>query len=327
MAILVTGGINSSQIKGKVGNNIFKRVNRQTVISAYQPKVRNPRTPAQRLVRSKFVEVTNGSRKLYNRTFRKYGLKLKGQSAYNAINKMNFNNPVVKSVGYADSFLPKFPTDNQRLIGVNNDLTNELVNYLAMRWFRQGNSDILVFGFSVPKGMFNYEGSSSSEPGILYIGTNLSVASFDLEVLVSGLYNTTVKASVDFSINERYGLDNDFTGIATAKEEVGGFYKYLLKVTTTMSLATDPANSNNYFISIFESVDAKSVGGATQVPAVQCYWPNVQKAARVGAVMLLFSDGQESDGLQGEGFGDYSSFYSKELVIAVNDFSERYPLT
>ena len=325
MAILVSGGINSSQIKGKVGNNIFKRVNGRTVIAAYQPIVRNPKTAAQRLTRSKFVELTKGSRKLYNRAFRKYGIKLKGQSAYSSINKMNFNNPVVKSVGYADSFLPKFPTDNQKLIGANNDLTNELVNYLAMRWFRQGTSDILVFGFSIPKGMFNYVGGG--EPGILYIGTNLSVASFDLEVLVSGLYVTTVKPRVEFSVNERYGLDNDIKGIATAKEDVGGFYKYVLKVTSTMNMASDPANSDNYFISIFDLIDAKTVGGATQVPAVQCYWPNVQKAARVGAVMLLFSEGQESDGLRGEGSGEYSSFYSKELVIAVNDFSERYPLS
>ena len=325
MAILVSGGINSSQIKGKVGNNVFKRVNRQTLISAYQPIVKNPRTPAQRLVRSKFVEVTKGSRMLYNRTFKKYGIKLKGESAYNAINKMNFNNPVVKSVGYADSFLPKFPTDNQKLIGVNNDLTNEVVNYLAMRWCHQGNTDILVFGFSIPKGMFNYGGGG--QPGTLYIGSNLSVASFDLEVLVSGLYLTTATSNVEFSINERYGVDSDIKGIATAKEEIGGFYKYILKVTTTLNLATDPANSNNYFISIFETIDAKSVGGAVQVPSVECYWPSVQKAARVGAVMLLFSEGQESDGLQGEGFGDYSSFYSRELVIAVNDFSERYTLT
>lgn len=325
MAILVSGGINSSQIKGKVGNNVFKRANKQTVISIYQPKVRNPRTPAQRLVRSKFVEVTNGSRKLYNRAFRKYGIKLKGHSAYSSINKMNFNNPVVKSVGYADSFLPKFPTDNQKLIGVNNDLTNEVVNYLAMRWLRQGTSDILVFGFSIPKGMFNYVGGG--EPGTLYIGTNLSIASLDLEVLVSGIYLTTVKSSVQFSVNERYSFDNDTKGIAPAKEDIGGFYKYIIKVTSTMNLANDPANSDNYFISIFDVIDAKTVGGAIQVPSVECYWPNVQKAARVGAVMLLFSEGQESDGLTGEGSGDYSSFYSRELVIAVNDFSERYPLT
>lgn len=325
MAILVSGGINSSQIKGKVGNNVFKRVNGQTVISAYQPIVRNPRTPAQRLVRSKFVEVTIGTRKLYDRTFRKYGVKLKGQSAYSAINKMNFNNPVVKSVGYADSFLPKFPTDNQKLIGVNNDLTNELVNFLAMRWFRQGTSDILVFGFSIPNGMFNYQGGG--ELGTLYVGTNLSFASFDLEVLVSGLYLTTVKSSVQFSVNERYGFDNDTKGLAPTKEEIGGFYKYILKVTTTMNLASDPANPDNYFISIFDVIDAKSVGGATQVPSVECYWPKVQKAARVGAVMLLFSEGQESDGLQGEGSGEYSSIYSRELVIAVNDFSQRYALS
>lgn len=325
MAILVSGGINSSQIKGKVGNNVFKRSNRQTIISAYQPIVKNPRTPAQRLVRSKFVEVTKGSRKLYDRAFRKYGIKLKGQSAYSAINRMNFNNPVVKSVGYADSFLPKFPTGNQKLIGVNNDLSNEVVNYLAMRWLRQDSSDVLVFGFSVPKGMFDYQGGG--QPGTLYIGTNLSIASFDLEVLVSGLYLTTVKTNVTFSVNERYGLDNDIKGLAPAKEDIGGFYKYILKVTSTMNLANDPANSDNYFISIFDVIDARTVGGATQVPFVECYWPNVQKAARVGAVMLLFSDGQESDGLRGGGSGDYSSFYSRELVIAVNDFSERYPLT
>lgn len=325
MAILVSGGINSSQIKGKVGNNVFKRSNKQTIISAYQPVVRNPRTPAQRLVRSKFVEVTSGSRKLYNRTFKKYGVKLKGHSAYSAINKMNFNNPVVKSVGYADSFLPKFPTDNQKLIGVNNDLTNELVNFLAMRWFRQGTSDVLVFGFSIPNGMFDYQGGG--EPGALYVGTNLSFASFDLEVLVSGLYLTTAKTNVHFSVNERYGFDNDKKGLATAKEDIGGFYKYVLKVTTTMNLASDPANPGNYFISIFDVIDAKSVGGATQVPSVECYWPKVQKAARVGAVMLLFSDGQESDGLRGEGSGEYSSIYSRELVIAVNDFSQRYALS
>ena len=323
MAILVSGGINSSQIKGKVGNNIFKRVNKQTVISAYQPRVRNPRTPAQRLVRSKFVEITNGSRKLYDRAFRKYGIKLKGQSAYSSINKMNFNNPVVKSVGYADNFLPKFPTDNQKLIGANNDLTNEVVNYLAMRWFHQENSDILVFGFSIPKGMFDYTGGG--QPGTICIGTNLSVKSFDLEVLVSGLYLTTVKSSVNFSVNERYGFDNDIKGIAPAKEDIGGFYKYILKVTCTLNLASDPANPNNYFISIFDLIDAKTVGGATEVPAVECYWPNVQKAARVGAVMLLFSDGQGSDGLQGN--SESSSFYFRELVIAVNDISERYPLT
>lgn len=323
MAILVSGGINSSQIKGKVGNNIFKRTNGQTVISAYQPIVRNPKTPAQRLVRAKFVEVTNGSRKLYNRAFKKYGIKLKGQSAYTAINRMNFNNPVVKCAGYADSFLPKYPTNNQKLIGVNNDLTNELVDYLAMRWVRQGNSDLLVFGFSIPKGMFNYVGGG--EPGNLYVGTNLSIESFDLEVLVSGLYLTTAKTTVQFDVNERYGFDNDRKGIAPAKEEIGGFYKYRIRVTTTMNLADDPANSNNYFISIFEPVDAKTVGGAVQVPAVECYWPTVEKAERVGAVMLLFSEGQASVSLRGD--DDYSSFYSRELVIAVNDVSKRYPLT
>ena len=223
MAILVSGGINSSQIKGKVGNNVFKRTNGQTVISAYQPVVRNPRTAAQRMVRAKFVEITRGSRLLYDRAFRKYGVKLKGHSAYTSLLRMVFNNPVVKSVGYADNFLPKYPSNNQKLIGTNTDLSNEIFAYLAIRWFRptaQGE-DRYNICLSIPKDLFNY--TPSGTPGKIYVGTNIPMDSLVFEVLLQGLYRATLKVPLlNFAINSRYGVDSDNTAIAKTVGEIGG---------------------------------------------------------------------------------------------------------
>ena len=187
MAILVSGGINSSQIKGRVGNNVFKRVGRRTIISAYQPIVKNPRTPAQRMVRSKFVEVSKGTRILFDRAFRKYGVKLKGHSAYTSLLRMVFNNPVVKSVGYAGNFLPKYPTNNQKLIGANTDLSNEIFAYLDIRWFRptaQG-ADGYHLCLSIPIGIFNY--TPNGTPGKIFVGTYIPMDSLVFEVLLQGL--------------------------------------------------------------------------------------------------------------------------------------------
>ena len=233
MAILVSGGINSSQIKGKVGNNVFKRTDGQTVISAYQPIVRNPRTPAQRMVRAKFVEVTKGSRLLYDRAFRKYGVKLKGHSAYTSILRMVFNNPVVKSVGYAGSFLPKYPSNNQKLIGTNTDLSNEIFAYLDIRWLRataQGQDEYALC-LSIPKGLFNY--TPNGTPGKIYVGTNIPMESLVFEVLLQGLYRATFKVPLlNFSINERYGVDSDNTAIGTTADSIGGMYKLLFHFPT-----------------------------------------------------------------------------------------------
>ena len=238
MAILVSGGINSSQIKGKVGNNVFKRTNKQTIISAYQPVVRNPRTPAQRMVRAKFVEVTRSSRLLYDRAFRKYGIKLKGHSAYTSILRMVFNNPVVKSVGYAGHFLPKYPANNQKLIGANTDLSNEVFAYLAIRWFRHTDqgADNYNLCLSIPKGLFNY--TPTGNPGKIYVGTNIPMESLVFEVLLQGLYRATVKVPLErFSINPRYGVDSDNTAFGSSADDIGGMYKYIVTFTDSLSMA------------------------------------------------------------------------------------------
>ena len=322
MAILVAGGINSSQIKGKVGNNVFKRTNGQTVISAYQPIVKNPRTPAQRMVRSKFVEITRSSRILYDRAFRKYGVKLKGHSAYTSILRMVFNNPVVKSVGYADNFLPKYPTNNQKLIGYNTDLSNEVFAYLDLRWFRptaQGE-DAYHLCLSIPKDLFNYTPSGNSEK--IYVGTNIPMGSLVFEVLFAGLYRATVKVPLlTFSINERYGVDSDNTAIATAKESIGGMYKYVVSFNDSLSLVTDPANSGNYLIGLNDPL-GNSTFGLNYAPSFECYWPGVEKAERIGAVVLMFSTSREN---ASDLVGNITTpVYTRELMLAVNCVSSMY---
>ena len=324
MAILVSGGINSSQIKGKVGNNIFKRVNGRTIIAAYQPIVKNPRTPAQRMIRSKFVEVSKSSRILYDRAFRKYGVKLKGHSAYTSILRMVFNNPVVKSAGYADNFLPKYPSNNQKLIGANTDLSNEVFAYLDIRWINPSaqGPDNYMLCLSIPKGLFNY--TPTGHEGKIYIGTNIPMASLVFEVLLQGLYRTTVKLSlISFAINERYGVDSDNTAIAASASDIGGMYKYIVTLNDHLNKETDPANSGNYLIGLHDAID-NSAFGLTESPAFECYWPGVEKAERIGAVVLMFSTSQNNAyNLAGN---DVTPIYTRELMLAVNGVSAKYVL-
>lgn len=323
MAILVSGGINSSQIKGRVGNNVFKRVNGRTVISAYQPIVKNPRTPAQRMIRSKFVEITRSSRILFDRAFRKYGIKLKGHSAYTSILRMVFNNPVVKSVGYVDGFLPKYPANNQKLIGCNTDLSNEVFAYLTIRWFRTSaqNTDMYALCLSIPKGLFNY--TPGGQTDVIYLGTNIPMESLVFEILLQGIYRGTSKISLgNFTVNERYGLDTDNTAIAHIPNDIGGMYKYIVKITDSLNLATDPANSGNYLIGLGEALRNTDFG-LTSGPAFDCYWPGVEKAARIGAVVLMFSTPRTTEAINFAG-EETTPIYTRELMLAVNAVSTMY---
>lgn len=324
MAILVSGGINSSQIKGRVGNNVFKRTNGQTVVSAYQPIVRNPRTPAQRMIRSKFVEISKSSRILYDRAFRKYGVKLKGHSAYTSILRMVFNNPVVKSAGYADNFLPKYPSDNQKLIGANTDLSNEIFAYLDIRWLNPSaqGPDNYILCLSIPKGLFNY--TPSGNAGKIYIGTNMPMESLVFEVLLQGLYRTTVKVPLkSFTVNERYGVDSDNTAISNSASDIGGMYKYIVTLADTLNKETDPANSGNYLIGLHDPID-NSAFGLTESPAFECYWPGVKKVERIGAVVLMFSIPQNNAyNIAGN---DVTPIYTRELILAINGVSAKYAL-
>lgn len=321
MARLISGGVNSSQIKGKLGNTVFRQVNRQTVLSVYQPIVKNPNTPAQKMGRKKFLRLTDISKTLYNDTFKLYGVKLKGHSAYSSVARMVFNNPVVKSVGYADGYLPVYPKDANRIIGVNTDLTNEIFNYLVVRCIPgttvpDGTINFVV-GFSIPKGLLGYEGSG--HPGNKYIGTNIPIESLDCNGVIQGSTRFRLKGEFrDFTINPRFGVDSDVKAIGSSVDEIGGFYKYVLKTTLTYDLVTDPANKNNYFISMFDEISVKG-------HLISCAWNGVEKADRIGATLFLFSTSQPSIDLDNEDI--QTAFLTRFLLLGTNSYSERYPLT
>lgn len=324
MARLISGGVNSSQIRGKLGNVVFKQVNRQTVLSAYQPIVKNPNTFAQKLVRSKFLKLTDSSRAVYNETFKLYGIKLKGHSAYNSVARMVFNNPVVKSVGYANGYLPKYPKNADRIIGVNTDLTNEIFNYLVVRCIPgttmpDGTINFVV-GFSIPKGLLGYTpAGSGTNPGNKYIGTNIAIESLDCVGILQGSARFRLKGEFrGFTINPRFGVDSDVQAIGTTSDEIGGAYKYILQTTMTYNMVTDPANKDNYFISMFDEI---SVPGSL----IDCEWKGVEKKERIGATLFLFSTSQTSIDLDDN--EQNSAFLSRFLLLGVNSYSEKYPLT
>lgn len=321
MARLISGGVNSSQIKGKLGNVVFKQVNRRTVLSAYQPIVKNPKTFAQKLVRSKFVKLTHTSRTLYNEVFKLYGIKLKGHSAYSSVLRMIYNNPVVKSVGYANGYLPEYPKNADRLVGVNTDLTNEIFNYLVVRCIPgttvpDGTINFVV-GFSIPKDLLGY--TPTGNPGGKYIGTNIAIESLDCVGVLQGSARFRLKGEIGaFTINPRFGVDSDVQAIGVSSDDIGGAYKYILKTTLTYDLVTDPANKNNYFISLFDEI---SVPGYL----IDCAWKGVEKKERIGATLFLFSTSQTSIDLDDN--EQNSAFLSRFLLLGVNSYSEKYPLT
>ena len=321
MARLISGGVNSSQIKGKLGNVVFKQVNRRTVLSAYQPIVKNPNTFAQKLARRKFLKLANTSRALYNEIFKLYGIKLKGHSAYSSVLRMIYNNPVVKSVGYTNGYLPEYPKNADRLVGVNTDLTNEIFNYLVVRCIPgtavpDGTINFVV-GFSIPKGLLGY--TPTGNPGGKYIGTNIAIESLDCVGILQGSARFRLKGEFqNFTINPRFGVDSDVQAIGATSDEIGGAYKYILKTSLTYDLVADPANKNNYFISLFEE---------TGVPGylIDCAWNGVEKKERIGATLFLFSTSQTSIDLDDN--EQNSAFLSRFLLLGVNSYSEKYPLT
>ena len=78
-----------SKMKGSAGNLTFKHVNGQTIVSEKATEVKNPRTPSQMAVRTRFTNIVSmyrGIRPLLN-----YGFESKavGLSDYNMFVKVN----------------------------------------------------------------------------------------------------------------------------------------------------------------------------------------------------------------------------------------------
>lgn len=326
MAKLIAGGVNSSQIKGKLGNQVFSRTNRETVIRAYQPIVRNPRTPAQVRQRRKFVAIQNGVRNLYATSFKPYGIKLDGHSAYTSISRMIHNNLVVKSIGYPRNYLPNIPKNYQHLLAYNTDLDGELFKYITIRVLKQGNNTTISLGCSVPKD--EHPEIAIGISGQKYIGSNIAFSSMLAYVSCLGTRYTKMRLfesdSLDLLVNESGVSGNTIMG-ATA-DEISMNYKYVYK--TSVVVIQDPQIQDNVFVTFGATDSLLADFGASSFAdiSVECAWPGVTPSGKCGFTIFTISNGVESDNLGEINYEENTSVYNRYCISAVNDWSEEYTI-
>lgn len=323
MAKLVAGGVNSSQIKGKLGNQVFARMNKETVIRAYQPIVKNPRTPAQVRQRRKFVALQAGIRKIYASSFRPYGIKLNGHSAYSSISRMVHNNWVVKSVGYPQNYLPNVPQNFQHLLACNTNLDAEIFKYLTIRVIKQAGTTNVYLGCSVPAGEFS--GISVGVAGQRYLGSNIAFTQMTSYISCMGTNIAKMnlfESDVTLAINES-GISGNTIMAATA-DEVSMNYKYVYPVS--VSIMQDPKLAGNVFVVFGATEKPLSIFGASAFidMSVECAWPGVSRSYKSGFTIFTISHGVESDNLGEIDWEESTSVYNRYCISAVNDWSEEY---
>lgn len=325
MAKLVSGGVNSSLIKGKLGNQVFSRTNRETIIRSYQPIVKNPRTPAQVRQRRKFVALQNGARYLYATSFKPYGIKLDGHSAYTSISRMIHNNLVTKSIGYPQNYLPNIPKNFQHLLACNTDLDGEIFKYLAIRVIKQGSATTIYFGCSVPKGEF--DGIVAGLSGQKYLGSNIAFSQMTSYISCMGTKITKMdlfESDVELAINES-GVSGN-TILAATADDISMNYKYVYYVRV-LSMQ-DPKFADNVFVAFGTVEQPLSIFGASTFDdiSVECAWPGVSRSRKSGFSIFTISNGVESDNLGEIDYEANTSVYNRYCISAVNDWSEEYNL-
>lgn len=332
MAKLIAGGVNSSQIKGKLGSQVFARLNKETIIRAYQPKVSNPRTKAQIMIRKKFRGINHCISFAYNDTFKKYGIRLPNHNAYTSMNRMVFNNLVTKSIGYPHNYLPELPEKNQRLLGFNTDIKGEIFEYLAFRALTMtgqgGSKEVVIPGFSIPKSLG--AGLSAGGPSDKYFGSNIAFSELDINVILMGVHNKTFDLTgsglTEPVINPaEYDSGNIFS---STRDEVSTRFKYVYR--NAIIVVEDPQNTDNWFV-YFATGDEPSATayGVSELSNlfVECAWPGVKQAERCGATMFLFSKSFEGQSLESVGVVDSDvSFNARECIVAVNDWTGKYTI-
>lgn len=325
MAKLVSGGVNSSQIKGKLGNQVFSRTNRETIIRAYQPIVRNPRTPAQVRQRRKFVALQNGIRNLYAASFKPYGIKLDGHSAYTSISRMIHNNLVTKSIGYPKNYLPNIPKNFQHLLACNTDLDGEIFKYLTIRAMKQGSTTSVYLGCSVPKG--ELDGIDVGFSGQKYLGSNIAFSQMTSYISCMGAKIAKMdlfESDVALAINESGVSGNTIMGASA--DEISMNYKYVYQVRVVSM--QDPKIADNVFVVFGATEQALSIFGVSSFydMSVECSWPGVSRSRKSGFSIFTISNGVESDNLGEIDYESNTSVYNRYCISAVNDWSEEYNL-
>lgn len=294
MARLISGGVNSRQIKGKLGEQVFKIVNRETVIAAYQPKVANPRTVAQMIVRRKFAYTGKAVARLNNYAFKRYGLKYPGTNVYSAVSKLAFNNPVVLAMGSTHNFYPKDMPNVQDTLGFNTKVVGTgILEYFAVR--KIGTT--IRFGFSVPKSLCDEAITPEGQNPAIQFGSNIPFTDFIAETITNGRnykpFNQILGSNVlivnnpaaqeDEGSNLVVAVQNSATGIAAR-------FHYVMKPNEGMTCVADSENSNNWFL---YSSASESISWTDN--EIQVSWIGFPETYAVGLSVVLMTENQDSE--------------------------------
>ena len=238
MGKLISGGILSSEIKGKVGDVVFTKLNKETVIKKYQPIVANPNTLAQQIQRTKFKTIGESVAGLYNITAKKYGVKLPQDNIYSAMSRTVFQNKVVLSMGYANNYYPKKAPNTRDLLAYNNDINGDILQYLSAGFIIGENNKSLEPGFLFPKNIVPVYNVVAYSPGVVFIGSNFVFDNVNVGLMVNGNVYNTINAfdGVDLSLNENYtGVDNFGKFVSNSKDTINTKFKYIYKVECSYS--------------------------------------------------------------------------------------------
>lgn len=327
MAIILTSGIIPKNVKGKVGDVVFAKLNKETTVRAYQPKVRNPRTLAQVRQRRKFTALQHGISRLYASSFKPYGIKLDGHSAYTSISRMIHNNLVVKSVGYPKSYLPEIPKNYQRLLAYNTNLDGELFKYIAVRVIKINNKTDVYLGCSVPKA--EHPEIALGMTGVKYFGSNIAFSSMTSFVSCMGIKNAKIDlfASDDLhlAINES-GIGGN-TIMGATPDDISMNYKYVYKAN--VNTMQDPQIADNVFVVFGATEQPLSIFGASTFDDIEvknCAWPGVTPSGKCGFTIFTISIGTDSQNLGEVEWESNTSVYHRYCISAVNDWSEEYTI-
>lgn len=231
MGKLLSGGVLSNNLTGKIGNVVYSRVSNVTTIRMYQPKVTNPNTRAQKIQRLKFKTVNDVVSECYKRLSSVYGKAANQYSKRSAVSAMIFRNPLILAQGYQDNYYPKSPVNNQNLIFGSYDLTNEALKNIEFHFIPAAsgsNPDVIIPVFRIPKSLCNI---SSSVTGNIYLGTNIPMTTLNLLCCVNAKAVANITSTINkVEINENYNGSDDFSCMVSAStSDISSGFKYRVR--------------------------------------------------------------------------------------------------
>lgn len=258
MGKLLSGGVLSNNLTGKIGNVVYSRVSNVTTIRMYQPKVTNPNTRAQKIQRLKFKTVNDVVSECYKRLNSVYGKAANQYTKRTAVSAMIFRNPLILAQGYQDNYYPKSPVNNQNLICGSYDLTNEALNKIEFHFIPAvsgSNPDVIIPIFRIPKSQCDI---TTSVTGTIHLGTNIPMTSLNLLCCVNAKAVANIASTINkVEINENYNGSDDFSVMVSASSSgVSSGFKYLVKFTTGRILSS----GDDYLIAFTEAEGPVSYG-------------------------------------------------------------------